>query len=230
VRKDVQVEAIAFSPNDKLLVSAGADDHLVLWDVEKATKKQTAILQVEERPVFRVAFSPDGKWIATGSAKGAVTLWSAETLDRVYGPAVEHDQGIFGLVFSPDGETLVSASADQSAHLWNIAAMTAHQAGPSKSLAGYNEGVYSIAFRAAYTDMLATGHADGTVTLWNLSEQPRISGRLTLDGARDESAQLFGSGDSDDLQRLRTSSCLRWFKAFEAGGGIVSARMARRVT
>jgi hypothetical protein len=32
--------------------------------------------------------------------------------------------------------------------------------------------------------------------------------------------KLSGSGDTDDLQRLKNSSCMRWFKAFEAGDGI----------
>jgi WD40 repeat protein len=172
--RQAAVKAVEFSPNGKLLVSAGEDNQLVLWDVETATK-MTVTLQDKERPVLHVAFSPDGAWIATGSAYGAITLWSAEKLDRAYRPAVEHDREIYGIEFSPDGQTLASASVDQSARLWDVAAITAGKAEPSKSLEGYSEGVYSIAFRPLYTGILATGHDDGTITVWNLSDKPRLA-------------------------------------------------------
>jgi WD40 repeat protein len=120
--EDVQVEAIAFSPDGNRLVSAGEDDHLVPWDVKTATQEKTAQLQEGEYPVFQVAFSPDGAWIATGSVQGAVTLWSAKELKRTYGPALKHDGGIFGLEFSPDSNTLAFASADQSARFWDVEA------------------------------------------------------------------------------------------------------------
>jgi WD40 repeat protein len=181
-----------FSPDSKLLVSAGEDDQLVLWDVQTAAREKTATLRDDEYPAFHVAFSTDSAWIATGSAHGAVTVWNAEKLERTCEPALEHDKGIFGLEFSPDSKTLASASADQSVRLWDVAAMKAGKTEPSTSLVGYSEGVYSIAF-SPYSDLLATGHTDGTVTLWNLSDKPRLADKIEAVSG-EVNALAFGPG------------------------------------
>jgi WD40 repeat protein len=145
--RDVPVNAVAFSPDSKLLVSAGEDDQLVLWDVQTAAREKTATLRDDEYPAFHVAFSTDSAWIATGSAHGAVTVWNAEKLERTCEPALEHDKGIFGLEFSPDSKTLASASADQSVRLWDVAAMKAGKTEPSTSLVGYS-GVFIASLSA----------------------------------------------------------------------------------
>lgn len=87
------VQAVAFSPDDKLLMTGGRDKTLIgefvqtifgdsefnkgvsarLWDVETGALLQTFTQHAND--VMDVAYSHDGKWIATASADKTVALW-----------------------------------------------------------------------------------------------------------------------------------------------------------
>jgi len=67
------INAIFFSPDSRLLASAGDDGSTRLWNV--ATGKQLALLQVNDQIIWDAAFSPDGTLIATASRDGTVRLW-----------------------------------------------------------------------------------------------------------------------------------------------------------
>ncbi|HZO88045.1 MAG TPA: WD40 repeat domain-containing protein [Chthonomonadaceae bacterium] len=83
------VEALAFSPDGKLLASGAMDVHNVvrLWEV--ATGKMVAAFPVETTPegsiVYEVLFSPNGKTLAVVSQSGGripadtILLWNVRT-------------------------------------------------------------------------------------------------------------------------------------------------------
>lgn len=70
---DVGVYAVAFSPDENLIVSAGYDNQLRLWSRE--TGESLALINTTGSGLASVAFSPDGTLIATGDLDGTVTLW-----------------------------------------------------------------------------------------------------------------------------------------------------------
>jgi len=87
------VQAVAFSPDDKRLITGGRDKPMIgeflqeifgdskfnpgvsarLWDVETGKLLQTFTKHAND--VTDVAYSYDGKWIATASADKTVDLW-----------------------------------------------------------------------------------------------------------------------------------------------------------
>jgi WD40 repeat protein len=71
------VNSVAFSPDDKQVVSGSQDSTVRLWDATTGAALQT--LQGHSGPVSSVAFSPDGKQVVSGSWDMTVRLWDATT-------------------------------------------------------------------------------------------------------------------------------------------------------
>ncbi|MER6736570.1 WD40 repeat domain-containing protein, partial [Streptomyces puniciscabiei] len=73
-----RVNAVAFSPDGRLLATASADQTVRLWDTETHNPVGEPLIgHVAE--VNAVAFSPDGRLLATASADQTVRLWDTET-------------------------------------------------------------------------------------------------------------------------------------------------------
>src|SRR6516165_1587648 len=69
-----KVHGLAFSPDDKLLATAGFDNNVKIW--EFGSTKEPRTLTGHTGPVYSVAFNNDGTMLASASHDGTIRLWN----------------------------------------------------------------------------------------------------------------------------------------------------------
>jgi RNA polymerase sigma factor (sigma-70 family) len=111
------VNAVAFSPDGRLVGAGIGGEAVHVWDVEKG--EEVVSLKGSQGGHRTVAFAPDGKTVAAGGRDGKVRLWDART-GELRAMLKGHGAEVFAIAFAPDGRTLASTSQDQTVRLWPI--------------------------------------------------------------------------------------------------------------
>jgi WD40 repeat protein/serine/threonine protein kinase len=112
------VDAVAWSPDGRRVVTAGGNRAAQLWN--PATGEPSGPPMLHAGRVSAVAFSPDGALLLTGSADGTARLWKTATSEAT-GEPLRHRGAVTRVAFRPDGRVVVTASEDLSARLWETA-------------------------------------------------------------------------------------------------------------
>ena len=152
--------SVAFSPDGKLLATAGEAGEIHLWQV--ADMKPLLSLRGHLRWILSIVFSPDGKTLASSSDDRTIKLWDVST-GQVLRTLQAHSSWVWSITFSPDGETLASASDDRTIKLWDV-----RTGQILRTLEGHASLVRSVSF-SPDGDILASGSNDCTIKLWDVS-------------------------------------------------------------
>ncbi len=109
------VGSLAFSPDNKLLISGDVDGTAIIWNVIEVS--QVSQLRDHKGPVYGVGFSADSARAVTVSDNTATTLWKVDNGYPIK-TMMGHKARVLSLAMSPDG---VVATGDElgEIRLWN---------------------------------------------------------------------------------------------------------------
>ncbi len=202
------VTDVAFSPDGRLLATAGKDRTIRLWDLPSGRPVRT--LRGHAEQINRIAFSPDGRSLASGAGTwlerrpGEVQLWDVATGRPGVRPALGQSAVVYALAFRPDGRHLAVAWSQR---------LTVFDAATGEAVrdARYACGVHDVAY-SPDGRRLAVALYDGTVRL--------------LDAATGVERSAFGRHPADvrqvafspDGRRLASASYVGTLMAWEVTG------------
>ncbi|MEX2168408.1 MAG: serine/threonine-protein kinase [Pirellulales bacterium] len=166
--------SIAFSTDASLLVTAGGDQSIRVWNT--ATRELVHELQGHTAPVVSAVFDPQGTIIASASNDHTIRLWSALT-GRHLRTLTGHGGTPQGLAFTADGKRLASSSTDQTVKLWDVATGLELQ-----SLVGHTDWARDVAFSSDGRQLASAGH-DGTVRIWHAANETASDRTTTREAA-----------------------------------------------
>ena len=204
------VKAIAFSPDGKTLASGSFDSTVKIWNSQTGECLKT--LLGHNAVVTCLGFSPQGDRLVTGSYDQSVKIWDISTgqcLDTLQ----KHTNRVWSVAFHPQGKLVVSGGDDHAIKVWEI------QTGKCiKTLQGNSNAIYAIAYsdRCNQQNLLASGHEDQTLKLWNVdinapqTLEPDLQPFQVLRGHSDRilsvafspNGQMLASGSADRTIRL----------------------------
>jgi WD40 repeat protein len=195
-------EAVAISPDNKLLATGAWDRMIKVWDIETGAEKYSCPGHTNH--IYALAFSPDGKSLASTGRDLTVRLWDAQTgkpLDVLKG----HSGGNSVVAFSKNGRRLVSAGRDYTAVVWDPTRRSSSLA----SLPHYNS-VRTVAFSPDSRTLVSLGAGNGApeskIRFWDPETGKQIR-EFTHPGVGrgavySPDGRLLATGSSDNQVRL----------------------------
>jgi WD40 repeat protein/mono/diheme cytochrome c family protein len=213
-----QVRALAFSPDGKLLASAGGSPaqfgEVKIYNV--ADGKEVAAIRGHRDNIFSVAFSPDGKLLATCSYDKMVKLWDVASGKELKN-LKDHTDAVFAVAFCPDGKRLASAAADRTVKIWDVA--TGERL---YTLSDALDTVNTIAFHPSGKYLAGAG-ADRIIHIWELGDKDgkRVRSLISHEDAINAIAYspdgtMIVSTGADKAVKLWEAATLNEIKVLEA--------------
>jgi len=173
--QETEANAVVFSPDGKTVVAvgnnsqAGSTREVCAWDT--ASGKPLWQVKRERTWLQTAAFAPDGRVVAVLESGGTVALLNAASGQELRRLVGNGNPGALRLAFAPDGHTLAVGGYHEdtrtaSVVVWEVVSGTVRQ-----GFSGH-EGMLSALTFSPDSRRLATGSADTTVLLWDLTGSP----------------------------------------------------------
>jgi len=164
------VQSVSFSPDGKILASAGYDNTVKLWNLEGKQKKLISL--PHDRTVFSVTFSPDSKTIASASFDKTVKLWNRDGTPK--GSPLLHSNRVYAVAFNPKGDKIATGDHNGTVTIWDL-----KENKKNEFKNAHNRVIVSLSF-SPDGSLLATASQDRTVKIWNIDANGIIKNRQRL--------------------------------------------------
>jgi eukaryotic-like serine/threonine-protein kinase len=209
----IWLQHVALSPDGRRLATVGVDSVAVsLWELPT---RSCSFLTGHSNTVMCTAFSPDGNILATGSHDQTARLWNVN--DGKALATLSNGFPVGSLAFAPDGRTLVVGGSSwyflegdkAGLQFWDVPSREA-----TGTLPGDVSNIVEVAF-SADGSLLATGHKDGQVHLWDPKTRQLLHSfespfrSLVISLAFSPTEPLLAASDQDGNIVLYNSATLR---------------------
>lgn len=151
------IEAIAYSPDGKYILTGSTDNTAKLWDIKG---HEILTFTGHTDGVNSVVFSPDGKQVFTGSRDGTAILW--DLTGKILRTFSGHKKLIESVAFSPDGKQVLTGGRDNDAKLWSL------DGREIQTFKGHEKDINTVAFSPDGQQIL-TSSKDSTAKIWSLN-------------------------------------------------------------
>lgn len=229
------IQSVGFSSDGQLLVSAGQDNSIRVWDVDSG--KMVKTFRGHGGRIQATMFLGDGKRILSASHDRSIREWSLDgnqEIRTIQGQVLSgHSDAVLAASYSKDQSQIVTASRDRSARTWN--AVTGQ---PGLTLAEGHSYLASTAVFFPGAKRLLTAAVDNTARIWDVGTGGQVlrleytgrsaaaaisrDGRTIITGADDKSARLWDATTGRELRQLTGHSSEVTAVAFSPDGQLVA--------
>lgn len=178
---------VAFSPDERLLVTGRATGELEFWELKSGEKAWS--VQAHEEWLFALAYHPQRRTVATAGGDNVVRLWDLATRSKICELA-GHDDDVHAVAFTPDGRRIVTAGDDHTLRIWD-----AESKATLHVLEGHAGTIPSLAI-SPDGRTIASASRDRTVRLWSIATGQSLA---VLHGHEDDVMSVAFSPDGQQL-------------------------------
>ncbi|XP_066251235.1 autophagy-related protein 16-1 isoform X3 [Euwallacea similis] len=178
-----EVNAVKWSPVDRLVATGGADRKVKLWDISKGTHENKGILVGSNAGVMAVDFDTSGSLVLGASNDYATRVWTVAD-QRLRHTLTGHSGKVLAAKFLGDASKVVTGSHDRTLKIWDLRSRACIET----KFAGSSCNDLVTVDNAGTT--IISGHFDKSIRFWDCRSEGSannivLNGKVTsLDLAR----------------------------------------------